>query len=171
MLALVWATRHFRPYLYGRRFTLRTDHNCLRWLHNFKEPEGRVAQWLELLSEFDYRVVHRPGAQHLNADSLSHKPCTQCGMPPDTFTWTTDEMREMQDADCDLQQIIRWVESQSFPNQLPKQATPHVQTLWNQRTQLVLKSGILIESTRMFLVVDCTPSFSLFCLHLVLQKF
>ena len=76
MLALVWATRHFRPYLYGRRFTLRTDHNSLRWLHNFKEPEGQVARWLELLSEFDYTVIHRPGAQHQNADSLSRKPCS-----------------------------------------------------------------------------------------------
>ena len=38
MLALVWAACHFRPYLSGRRFTLRTDHNSLRWL---KEPEGQ----------------------------------------------------------------------------------------------------------------------------------
>ena len=77
MLALVWATRHFRPYLYGRPFILRTDHSSLRWLHNFKEPEGQVARWLELLSEFQYRVIHRPGAQYINADSLSWRPCPQ----------------------------------------------------------------------------------------------
>jgi hypothetical protein len=69
-----------RPYLYDRRFTLRTDHNSLRWLHNFKEPEGQVARWLELLSEFDYTVIHCPGAQHQNTNSLSCKPCSQCGM-------------------------------------------------------------------------------------------
>ena len=28
MLALVWAAHHFRPHLYGRMFTLRTDHHC-----------------------------------------------------------------------------------------------------------------------------------------------
>ena len=44
MLALVWAVHIFRPYLYGKRFTLRTDHNCLKWLHNFKEPEWQVAR-------------------------------------------------------------------------------------------------------------------------------
>ena len=73
MLALVWAARHFRPYLYSRQFLARTDHNSLRWLHNFKEPEGQVAHWLEILSEFDYRVEHRPGVQHANADSLSRR--------------------------------------------------------------------------------------------------
>ncbi|KRY32999.1 Pro-Pol polyprotein [Trichinella spiralis] len=42
MLALFWATRHCRPYLYGREFTARTDHNALlMWLRNFREPEGQ----------------------------------------------------------------------------------------------------------------------------------
>ena len=159
MLALVWATHHFRPYLYGRRFTLRTDHNSLRWLHNFKEPEGQVARWLELLSEFDYRVIHRPGAQHLNADSLSRKPCSQCGMFSETNqdqdqicqvaansifpVWTSDEIKEMQCADSNLQQVTQWVESDSFPVAFPKQATPQVQALWNQRKQLILENGTL----------------------------
>ena len=79
MLALVWAARHFRPYLYGKKFTLRTDHHSLKWLHNFKEPEGQVARWLEVLSEFDYTVVHGAGKQHTNADALSCGRCRQCG--------------------------------------------------------------------------------------------
>lgn len=37
MLALVYVVQYFRCYLYGRRFTVRTDHNCLRWLGSFKE--------------------------------------------------------------------------------------------------------------------------------------
>eukprot|EP00731_Ephydatia_muelleri_P037156 Em0403g5a len=61
MLALVWAIKHFRPYLYGRRFTVRTDHASLWWLQSFHEPEGQVARWLECLSEYDFEVVHRPG--------------------------------------------------------------------------------------------------------------
>ena len=78
MLALVWAVHIFRPCLYGKRFTLRTDHNCLKWLHNIKEPEGQVARWLESLAEFDYEVVQHPGKQHQNADALSRKMCKQC---------------------------------------------------------------------------------------------
>ncbi|KRZ04758.1 Retrovirus-related Pol polyprotein from transposon 17.6 [Trichinella pseudospiralis] len=46
MLALVWALKQFRCFLYGRRLTVRTDHGSLTWLRNFKEPEGQVARWL-----------------------------------------------------------------------------------------------------------------------------
>ncbi|KRZ82402.1 Retrovirus-related Pol polyprotein from transposon [Trichinella sp. T8] len=58
MLALVWATRHFRPYLYGRKITARTDHNALRWLRNFGEPEGQ--EWLE---KRDWPQEPPPGSQ------------------------------------------------------------------------------------------------------------
>lgn len=51
----------------------------LTWLSNFKEPEGQLARWLERLQEYDFRINHRPGHKHQNADSLSRHPCTQCG--------------------------------------------------------------------------------------------
>lgn len=35
--------QHFRPYLLGRSFLLRTDHGSLIWLSNFKEPCRRPA--------------------------------------------------------------------------------------------------------------------------------
>ena len=57
-----------------------TTMHCLQWLHNFKEPaEGQVARWLELLSVYDYSVLHRQGKQHTNADALSRVGCNQCG--------------------------------------------------------------------------------------------
>ncbi|KRY52588.1 Retrovirus-related Pol polyprotein from transposon [Trichinella britovi] len=89
MLALVWAVKQFRPYLYGQKFTVRTDHNSLRWLRNFREPEGQVARWLEQLAEYQFDVVHRPGKQHGNADALSRQSCKQCGMgsPCQTISW------------------------------------------------------------------------------------
>ncbi|KAG1926663.1 hypothetical protein F2P79_024745 [Pimephales promelas] len=75
LLAVVLAVRHFRPYLLGTRFTLRTDHASLTWMLNFRQPEGQVARWLEILQEYDFEVQHRPGRQHANADALSRRPC------------------------------------------------------------------------------------------------
>ena len=49
MLALVDFIDHFRYYLLGRNFLVRTDHHALQWLMSFKQPEGQVARWLERL--------------------------------------------------------------------------------------------------------------------------
>ena len=79
LLAVVTFTDHFRPYLIGWRFILRTDHGSLTWLANFKEPTGQMVRWLERLQDFDFRIEHRRGKSHTNADALSRLPCRQCG--------------------------------------------------------------------------------------------
>ena len=71
--AVVYHVKHFRCYLYGRHFTIRTDHGSLKWLHRFKEAEGQLARWLDILAEYDYTIICRPGVQHRNADGLSRR--------------------------------------------------------------------------------------------------
>ena len=78
MLALVCFVKYFRHYLYGRQFTIRTDHGLLQWLMNFKNPEGQVAGWLEFLSSFDMKIERQQGRSHRNADGVSRLPCKQC---------------------------------------------------------------------------------------------
>lgn len=67
----VLAVKHFRPYLYRREFTLRDDHASLQWLYRWKELSRQVARWLEILSEFQFELIHRSGVNHGNADGLS----------------------------------------------------------------------------------------------------
>ena len=74
LLAIIRFSRQFRHYLLGRHFTVRTDHNSLTWLMNFKEPQGQLARWLEELSQFNMEIQHRPGKKHANADALSRIP-------------------------------------------------------------------------------------------------
>ena len=73
MLAAVYFEKYYRPYLLGRKFTLRTDHGVLTWLHSFRQRVGQVARWIELLSEYKYDIIHQPGRLHLNVDHLSRK--------------------------------------------------------------------------------------------------
>ncbi|KAG5896017.1 hypothetical protein JTB14_007582 [Gonioctena quinquepunctata] len=47
LLAVVKGVEYFYKYVYGRRFLLRTDHAALKWLLQFKNPEGQVARWIE----------------------------------------------------------------------------------------------------------------------------
>ncbi|CAI5684478.1 unnamed protein product [Oreochromis niloticus] len=77
LLAIILGLRHFRPYLYGKKFLLRTDHVSLTWLLSFKEPEGQLALWLEMLQDYHFEVRHRAGRLHTDADALSRRPCEE----------------------------------------------------------------------------------------------
>ena len=84
MLAAVAMCIQFRSYLRGARFTLRTDHKSLVWLHRFKDTEGMMSRWLHALPQFQFSIVHRPGKDQGNADGLSRapsSPCRQCTRP------------------------------------------------------------------------------------------
>ena len=70
-LAVLWATRKFRPYIEGYRFKVITDHSSLRWLHNLKNPTGRLARWALELQDHDMQIEYRAGALNHVPDALS----------------------------------------------------------------------------------------------------
>lgn len=71
LLAIVWATKYFRPYLFGRKFLIVTDHKPLQWLFNLKEPSSRLVRWRLKLEEYTYEIVYKKGKSNTNADALS----------------------------------------------------------------------------------------------------
>ena len=54
-------------------------------LRNFKEPEEKLARWLEKLKEFQFEIVYRKGEVHSNADALSRIPSDQHDIVHDEF--------------------------------------------------------------------------------------
>ena len=71
LLAFLFATKQFRCYLYGHKFTVHTDHRALKWLLNLQDPSSRLTRWAVKLSEYDFVVEHRPGTRMRHADALS----------------------------------------------------------------------------------------------------
>ena len=80
LLAIIKFCRQFRHFLLGRFFYIRTDHNSLVWLTRFKHLEGQLARFLEELSQYDFKIIHRKGTEHINADALSRlkDPFVEC---------------------------------------------------------------------------------------------
>ena len=137
LLAVVKYTNQFKHYLLGRPFDIRTDHSSLVWLTRFKHPEGQLARWLEELSQYNMKLVHRKGAKHCNADALSRRPeeepfckhfrsgidvqqlpcggckyCTRCHLQWDRFNEDVDDVEPV---------IIRSLTSNWFPQYSPKE--------------------------------------------------
>jgi hypothetical protein len=71
LLAIVWGIKHFKPYLYGRKFKIASDHKPLTWIMNLKDPGSRLLRWRIKLEEYDYEIVYKKGALNTNADALS----------------------------------------------------------------------------------------------------
>lgn len=71
LLAILFALKNFRPYLYGRRFTLYTDHRPLQWIFGLKDCSSKLFRWRLKLSEYDFTIKYKPGSANHVADALS----------------------------------------------------------------------------------------------------
>ncbi|KAK9512316.1 hypothetical protein O3M35_000769 [Rhynocoris fuscipes] len=76
LLAIVWACKHYKPYLYGKEFIIKTDHKPLQYLHNMKNPSAKFLRWKHQLSDYDFQIQHVQGKTNNVADALSRNPIT-----------------------------------------------------------------------------------------------
>ena len=149
--------QHFRPYLLGAPFTIRTDHGALSWIHKFKEPEGQIAQWVQKLQEYEFTIIHRPGIRHKNADAMSRIPCKQCGIIPvdealalaavttpniaSLGEYSPEELRAAQLNDPGISLVLTAKESNN-PETQPTNS-PGDRRLWQLWEQLTVINGLL----------------------------
>ncbi|UYV76859.1 K02A2.6-like [Cordylochernes scorpioides] len=106
-------------------------HAALRWLLNFKSPEGQLARRIQRLQEYDMEFQHRKGKPPGNADALSRRPCPvnckhcskaetqvelnirQLALAEELKSdeWSSEEMRKAQLEDADLRPVMNWLKS------------------------------------------------------------
>lgn len=74
-LALKWAVvEKFHDYLYGAKFTVRTDNNPLTYVLTTARLNATGHRWLAALSTYDFSIQYKPGRENVDADSLSRSP-------------------------------------------------------------------------------------------------
>ena len=78
-LSLVFGVKKFHQYLYGRRFTLITDHKPLTTILGPKKgipslAAARLQRWAVILSAYEYDIKYKSTHAHSNADGLSRLP-------------------------------------------------------------------------------------------------
>ena len=73
ILAILYATIKWHHYLYGRRFTIETDHKPLVDIKNknIALAPPRIRGMLMSTSQYDFELKHRPGTEMVLPDTLS----------------------------------------------------------------------------------------------------
>jgi len=93
LLSLVTAVQQWRPYLLGHSFTVRTDHQALKFL--LEQRVGTVFQqrWLSKLLGYDFQIEYKKGRDNVVADALSRLPESNPSISLISFptpTWISD---------------------------------------------------------------------------------
>lgn len=71
LLAIYFGIKHFRPYLYGTHFLVRSDHKPLSFLFTMKDPATKFARIRTELTAYNFTIEHIKGADNVAADALS----------------------------------------------------------------------------------------------------
>ena len=70
-LAIVWAVQRYEPFLYGKEFTIETDHQPLKCVQRSNVANGRIMRWALALQQYRYRIEVIQGSKNVGADFLS----------------------------------------------------------------------------------------------------
>ena len=148
-LAIVFGVKKFHQYLYGRRFTILSDHKPLQYI--FKETSAipplasaRMQRWALMLGGYDYTISFKPGELNANADMLSRLPSS----PPPTQIPTSPEIAYLLEEVLDASPITsahikRWTAKD--PRRREELAVKPFHHCWSE---LSVEQGCVLRGSR-----------------------
>ena len=99
---MIFGITKFHQFLYGRKFTLVTDHKPLTTLLNPKRgvpalAAARMQRWALLLTAYSYNIEFRRTQEHSNADGLSRLPLSiqPPANPEFTYMYTIGQIQAL----------------------------------------------------------------------------
>ena len=160
-LSLIYGVKKFHTYLYGRKFSLITDHKPLTAILGPKHgipplAAARLQRWALILAAYTYDIEYRTTGAHANADSLSRLPLeTEEGDimsdEPAVFNVsqleklpvTTKQLQAATRTDPTLSKVLRCVR-EGWPGQCSDELRP----FWSRKFELTVEGGCLLWGIR-----------------------
>lgn len=140
LLAVVWAVEHFRPYVYGRKFELFTDHKPLVYLGTLKESSARVARWKERLAAYNFHTVHKKGIENAVADWLSRDLVVNAIEDESAEPFALRYLREWAENGPEIPVVNTESEGNTTPTDRP-QELPEIDDIVNDKKfQIIIRS-------------------------------
>lgn len=79
LLAIIMAVDKWRPYLQGHHFTIKSDHQSLKFFHDQRVTTLLQKKWLSKLMGLHYDIIYKKGSENIVADGLSRLPSSEEG--------------------------------------------------------------------------------------------
>ena len=164
-LSIVFGIKKFHQYLYGRKFTLVTDHKPLL---SVLGPQGgfatlaaaRMQRWALLLSGYQYDIQNRSTTKHANADCLSRLPVAIEATQPEidevklinklqieSLPLSVDQIRKATRADPILSRVLEFTMS-GWPEQ---PTTEEIKPYFLKRNEITAEEGCLLWGIRVII--------------------
>ncbi|XP_034095735.1 uncharacterized protein K02A2.6-like [Gymnodraco acuticeps] len=167
-LACVWACERWHMYVYGRHFTLRTDHQALTALlatSGSGHKPLRIYRWSERLLPYDFTTVFTPGRENVVADLLSRAtPTPAPGAGPDATeselilmlhtplqaAVSLDDLRLASEEDPMLSRLRTYIR-EGWPAKFPEELAPFHRV----KDELTCWNGVCVaRGLRTFVPID-----------------
>ena len=169
-LSLIYGISKFHKYIYGRHFTLVTDHRPLTAILGPKTgvpslAAARLQRWALALSTYSYSIEFRSTKAHANADGLSRLPLPlspQEGpeQPAVESVFAVSQMQALPMSvarlrratrnDPLLSRVYRYVQ-RGWPDRIPESLKP----FHNRKTELSLEGGCVLWGIRVVVPRKC----------------
>jgi hypothetical protein len=73
MMEILHALKKWRPYLIGRHFKVKTDHDSLKYFLEQRLSSEEQQKWVTKILGYDFEIVYKKGKQNVVEDALSRK--------------------------------------------------------------------------------------------------
>ena len=156
-LVVVWACERFHIYLYGKLFTLYTDHKPLELIYSPKSKlPPRIERWALRLQPYTFKVVHMAGktnpADVLSRLPLDNQPFRERNIAEEYINYVTvnavpkaitlKQIACATETDPTLQQVQRCLGGSEWPD------TPELNPYKRVKDELCMSNGIVLRGSR-----------------------
>jgi hypothetical protein len=73
MMEIVHALKKWRPYLIGRNFKVKTDHDSLKYFLEQRLSPEEQKKWVTKMLGYDFEIIYKIAKKNVVADALSRK--------------------------------------------------------------------------------------------------
>lgn len=154
LLACVFGAERFHTYLFGKHFTIQSDHRPLDMISkkNLTAAPARLQRMLLRLQKYDYEIQYKPGSEVILADSLSRLPKkmkeAEIGFDVAVCfvqfsTQRLAELREETRQDAVLSCLMKYI-AQGFPDSR-RDVHQQVRQFWPFRDELCIEDGLVLK--------------------------